>query len=116
MSVKRYLDGPLFADVPTAAGLHEPVEITRLEGDEGGGLYDCVVMNGRIILHNDDDATCVVSCGGLLARIPDRVGGTSSDRVRVCVRQRHCHAHVRDARSRARNSPAPSADAVRHAN
>ena len=80
LGVRRVWDGAWFADVPDDGATTRTLDEV-VEGEEGA-----VVLHG-IVLHQDD-ATTVVSCGGLLARVPRRPEHALQSAVRVVVRQR----------------------------
>lgn len=79
LGVRRVWDGAWFADVPDDGATSTLDEV--VEGEEGA-----VVLRG-VVLHQDDAMT-VVSCGGLLARVPRRPEHALQSAVRVVVRQR----------------------------
>lgn len=81
--VRRVVDGVYFADVPNTAPAHLDEVIEDTSTTSSG---DHVQLRGTV-LHHDVHGT-VVSCGGLLARIPQRPEHTLQSAVCVIVRQR----------------------------
>ena len=87
VGVCRVWDGASFADVPdvgAAGALDEVVEAAGAAEEECG---DAAVVLRGVVLHQDADQV-VVSCGGLLARVPRRPEHALQSAVRVLVRQR----------------------------
>ena len=89
VGVRRVWDGASFADVPdvgAAGALDEVVEAAGAAEEKEEECGAAVVLRG-VVLHQDADQV-VVSCGGLLARVPRRPEHALQSAVRVLVRHR----------------------------